>query len=71
MKEIGLLSCKSKSGQKYSGFCARNCCGECRCRLYTSDLAMTLEDEVRKEVPDEALEKMKTVGDVVAFIEEE
>ena len=35
------------------------------------DLAMTLEDEFRKEVPDEALEKMKTVGDVVAFIEEE
>ena len=32
---------------------------------------MTLEDEFRKEVPDEALEKMKTVGDVVAFIEEE
>lgn len=35
------------------------------------DLAMTLEDEFRKEVPDEALEKMKTVGDVVAFIEKE
>ena len=35
------------------------------------DLAMTLEDEFRKEVPDEALEKMKTVGDVVAYIEEE
>ena len=32
------------------------------------DLAMTLEDEFRKEVPDEALEKMKTVGDVVAFL---
>ena len=34
------------------------------------DLAMTLEDEFRKEGPDE-VEKMKTVGDVVAFIEEE
>jgi len=34
------------------------------------DLVMTLEDEFDAEIPDEAIETMKTVGDVVRFIEE-
>ena len=34
------------------------------------DIAMSLEDEFFVEVPDEALEKFCTVGDIVAFIEE-
>lgn len=33
------------------------------------DLAMTLEDEFSVEVPDEALEKFKTVADVVEFLD--
>lgn len=33
------------------------------------DLAMTLEDEFHVEVPDEALEKFKTVADVVKFLD--
>lgn len=34
------------------------------------DLVMTLEDEFSVELPDEALADMKTVGDVVKYIEE-
>ncbi len=34
------------------------------------DLVMTLEDEFSIELPDEALADMKTVGDVVKYIEE-
>ena len=34
------------------------------------DLAMSIEDEFGIEVPDELVETVKTVGDVVKFIEE-
>lgn len=34
------------------------------------DLLMTLEDEYEVEVPDEDIEKIKTVGDLVRYIEE-
>lgn len=34
------------------------------------DLAMSIEEEFEIEVPDEALENIKTVGDIVNFIEE-
>ena len=34
------------------------------------DLLMTLEDEYDVEVPDEDIEKIKTVGDLVRYIEE-
>ncbi len=34
------------------------------------DLVMSCEDVFEKEIPDEALEKMVTVGDFVKFIEE-
>ena len=34
------------------------------------DLAMSLEDEFDVEVPDEAVENIKTVGDIVKFIED-
>ena len=34
------------------------------------DLVMTVEDEFSIELPDEALEGMKTIGDLVKFIEE-
>ncbi|MBQ9106820.1 MAG: acyl carrier protein [Clostridia bacterium] len=34
------------------------------------DLLMTLEDDYGLEVPDEDVEKIKTVGDLVAYIEE-
>ncbi len=34
------------------------------------DLAMSIEDEFGIEVPDDLIEKVKTVGDVVNFIEE-
>lgn len=33
------------------------------------DLAMTLEDEFSVEVPDKAIEKFKTVADVVSFLD--
>ena len=33
------------------------------------DLVMTIEDEFRIEVPDEAVESVRTVGDLVNFIE--
>ena len=34
------------------------------------DLVMSVEDEFGVEVPEEAVENLKTVGDVVRFIEE-
>ena len=34
------------------------------------DLVMSVEDEFGMEVPEEAVENLKTVGDVVKFIEE-
>lgn len=34
------------------------------------DLVMTLEDEFDTEIPDEEIESIKTVGDVVKYIEE-
>lgn len=34
------------------------------------DLVMSFEDEFKIEVPDEAIESVKTVGDIVKFIEE-
>lgn len=34
------------------------------------DLIMSIEEEFEVEVPDEAVEKIKTVGDIVKFIEE-
>lgn len=34
------------------------------------DLVMTLEDEFGVEVPDDAIETLRTVGDVVNFVEE-
>ena len=35
------------------------------------DLIMSIEDEFEIEVPDESVENIKTVGDVVNFIENE
>ena len=34
------------------------------------DLVMTLEEEFDTEIPDEAIENLKTVGDIVKYIEE-
>lgn len=34
------------------------------------DLVMSLEDEFDQEIPDEVIEEMKTVGDIVHYIEE-
>ena len=34
------------------------------------DIVMSVEDEFGVEVPEEAVENLKTVGDVVRFIEE-
>ena len=34
------------------------------------DLEMSLEDEFDTEIPDEAIEGIKTVGDIVHYIEE-
>jgi len=34
------------------------------------DLVMSLEDEFETEMPDETIEDIKTVGDIVRFIEE-
>ena len=34
------------------------------------DLVMTLEEEFDTEIPDEDLENLKTVGDIVKYIEE-
>ena len=33
------------------------------------DLVMSLEDEFDTEIPDEAIENIKTVGDIVSYIE--
>lgn len=33
------------------------------------DFVMSLEEEFDKEIPDEDIEKIKTVGDVVSYIE--
>ncbi len=33
------------------------------------EMLMALEDEFGVDIPDEEIEKMKTIGDVVAFIE--
>ncbi|MBQ7938335.1 MAG: acyl carrier protein [Oscillospiraceae bacterium] len=33
------------------------------------DFVMSLEDEFDKEIPDEDIEKIKTIGDVVSYIE--
>ncbi|MBQ7874175.1 MAG: acyl carrier protein [Oscillospiraceae bacterium] len=33
------------------------------------DFAMSLEDYFDKEIPDEDLERIKTIGDVVSYIE--
>lgn len=33
------------------------------------DLVMSFEDEFDVEIPDDALEQIKTVGDIVAYIE--
>lgn len=33
------------------------------------DLVMSIEDEFQLEVPDEVIESVKTVGDIVNFIE--
>lgn len=34
------------------------------------DIVMSLEDEFKVEVPDEFIEKVKTVSDIVDFLEE-
>ena len=34
------------------------------------DLAMSIEDEFDIEVPDDEIEKIKTVGDIVRFVED-
>lgn len=34
------------------------------------DLVMTLEDEFDTEIPDEEIENIKTVGDIVKYIED-
>lgn len=34
------------------------------------EMLMALEDEFGVDIPDEEIEKMKTIGDVVAFIED-
>ena len=34
------------------------------------DIAMSLEDEFGVEIPDEDLEKVQTVGDIVRYLEE-
>ncbi|MBE6728634.1 MAG: acyl carrier protein [Ruminococcaceae bacterium] len=34
------------------------------------EMLMSLEDEFGVDIPDEEIEKMKTVGDVVSYIEE-
>ena len=34
------------------------------------DLIMSLEDEFEMEIPDEAVENIKTVGDIINYIED-
>lgn len=38
--------------------------------LDMADLAMSFEDEFEIEVPDEIIEDIKTVGDIVKYLEE-
>ena len=38
--------------------------------LFRSDLVMSFEDEFDLEIPDDQVENIKTVGDVVKYIEE-
>ena len=38
--------------------------------LYVVDLVMSLEDEFGVEIPDDQVENIKTVGDIVKYIEE-
>ena len=38
--------------------------------LYFVDIVMSIEDEFNVEVPDEAIDDIKVVGDLVRFIEE-
>lgn len=38
--------------------------------LNVIDLAMSIEDEFDIEVPDDEIEKIKTVGDIVRFVED-
>ena len=38
--------------------------------LDTVDLVMTLEEEFDTEIPDEDIENLKTVGDIVKYIED-
>ena len=33
------------------------------------DMVMSVEDDFEMELPDEALEKLKTIGDLIKFIE--
>ena len=37
--------------------------------LHIVDMVMTLEDEFGIEVPDDAIESLRTVGDVVNFVD--
>ena len=39
-------------------------------RVTVIDLAMSIEDEFDIEVPDDEIEKIKTVGDIVRFVED-
>ena len=36
---------------------------------FEADMVMTLEDEFGIEVPDDAIENLRTVGDVVEFVD--
>ena len=38
--------------------------------LVVVEMLMALEDEFGVDIPDEEIEKIKTIGDVVAFIED-
>ena len=38
--------------------------------LYIVDLVMSLEEEFDCEIPDEEIENIKTVGDIVKYIED-
>ena len=38
--------------------------------LDTVELVMALEEEFGQEIPDEAAEKLQSVGDVIKFVEE-
>ena len=38
--------------------------------LTVLDMVMTLEDEVDIEIPDEDVEKLRTVGSVVSYVED-